>query len=129
MNREPGSTFESIESAHEFVALLTDAVADAKRDITADVQKEADSQYPRRLEALRITLYSLEKLEIHMNASRRILNDLRSIRRLLFQERTAGAAMSGPKAMEQDIPAKAIPPSPKAQMADKCSKSKAAAAA
>jgi hypothetical protein len=129
MNREPGSTFESIESAHEFVALLTDAVADAKRDITADVQKEADSQYPRRLEALRITLYSLEKLEIHMNASRRILNDLRSIRRLLFQERTAGAAMSGPKAKEQDIPAKAIPPSPKAQMADKCSKSKAAAAA
>jgi hypothetical protein len=109
MNREPGSPFESIESAHEFVALLADALAEAKRDITADVQREANSQFPRRLEALRITLYSLEKLEIHMNSSRRILNDLRSIRRLLFQERTAGAATAGPRAKKQDAPARPSP--------------------
>jgi len=31
----------------------------------------------------------MEKLEMHMNKSRRILNDLRSLRRLLFEERMA----------------------------------------
>ena len=128
MNREPGSTFESIESAHEFVALLADVVAEAKRDITADVQREANSQYPRRLEALRITLYSLEKLEIHMNSSRRILNDLRTIRRLLFQERTAGAATAGTRPKKQDAPAIPIPPSPAPQTARQGSVSKAAVA-
>ena len=30
-------TFDSIESAHEFVGLLTEAVVEAKRDIEADV--------------------------------------------------------------------------------------------
>jgi hypothetical protein len=33
----------------------------------------------------------VEKLEFHMSKSQRILNDLRSIRRLLLEERTAGA--------------------------------------
>jgi hypothetical protein len=129
MNREPGSTFESIESAHEFVALLADVVAEAKRDITADVQREAASQSPRRLDALRITLYSLEKLEIHMNSSRRILNDLRSIRRLLFQERAAGAATAAPKTKKQDTSARPIPPNGSAQRAPKGSASKSAAVA
>jgi hypothetical protein len=127
MKLEPGSQFESIESAHEFVALLADALAEAKRDITADVQREANSGFPRRLEALRITLYSLEKLEIHMNSSRRILNDLRTIRRLLFQERTAGAATAGPKAKRQDATAMPIPPSPSPQTAHPGSVSEAAA--
>jgi hypothetical protein len=115
MNREPGSTFESIESAHEFVTLLTDVIAEAKRDITADVQREANSPLPRRLDALRITLYSLEKLEIHMNSSRRILNDLRSIRRLLFQERTAGSTTAAAKTKKQDTPARPIPPNGSSQ--------------
>jgi hypothetical protein len=112
MNREAGSPFESIESAHEFVTLLADAVQDAKRDVAADVQREASSEFPRRLEALRLTLYTLEKLEIHMNSSRRLLNDLRSIRRLLFQERAAGAAKVASKPAKTRLPAKAIPPSP-----------------
>jgi len=40
---------------------------------------------------LRLALYNLEKLAIHMNKSRRVLNDLRSLRRLLLEERSAGA--------------------------------------
>ena len=31
MNHEIGTTFESVESAHEFVRLLSEAVADAKK--------------------------------------------------------------------------------------------------
>jgi hypothetical protein len=89
MTYKAGSPFDSIESAHEFVALLTETVREAKRDVEADVQRESASESPRRLDALRTTLYSMEKLEAHMNQSRRILNDLRSLRRLLFDERTA----------------------------------------
>jgi hypothetical protein len=94
MAHKAGSPFESIESAHEFVALLTETVREAKREVEADVQREADSEFPRRLEALRTTLYSMEKLELHMNKSRRILNDLRSLRRLLFDERSANQKRS-----------------------------------
>ena len=89
MSYKAGSPFDSIESAHEFVALLAETVREAKKDIEADVQRESVSRSPRRLDALRTALYSMEKLELHMNKSRRILNDLRSLRRLLFEERTA----------------------------------------
>jgi hypothetical protein len=77
--------FETLESAHDFVVLLGDTVAEAKRDLACDLRREsADS---RRLDALRLTAYNLDKLELHLNRSRRILNDLRTLRRLLFEER------------------------------------------
>ena len=89
MSHKAGTPFDSIESAHEFVALLSETVREAKRDIEADVQRESSSEFPRRLDALRTALYTMEKLELHMNQSRLILNDLRSLRRLLFDERSA----------------------------------------
>ena len=89
MIHKTGSPFDSIESAHEFVALLAETVREAKREVEADVERESTSKFPRRLEALRSALYSMEKLESHMTKSRRILNDLRSLRRLLFDERRA----------------------------------------
>jgi len=92
MNHEMENTFDSIESAREFIALLTEAVVEAKRDVEADVERESASMGSRRLEALRLTLYNVEKLEFHMNKGRRILNDLRSLRRLLFEERSARPA-------------------------------------
>jgi len=91
------TTFDSIESAHEFLGLLTAAVVDAKRDIEVDVQRESGSKFPRRLEALRLALYNVEKLEFHVNKSHRILNDLRSLRRLLFEERSAGTLTVKPE--------------------------------
>jgi hypothetical protein len=77
--------FETLESAHDFVVLLGDTVAEAKRDLACDLQRE--SANPRRLDALRLAAYNLGKLELHLNRSRRILNDLRTLRRLLFEER------------------------------------------
>jgi len=90
MSCKAGRPFDSIESAHEFVVLLAETVREAKRDVEADVQRESGSQFPRRLDALRTALYSMERLELHMNKSRRILNDLRSLRRLLLGERANG---------------------------------------
>ena len=79
--------FDSIESAHSFLTLLRETVSEAKREIDNDVQRTSDSSVSRRLDALRIAAYKMEKLEFHLNRSSRILNDLRSLRRLLFEER------------------------------------------
>jgi hypothetical protein len=46
----------------------------------------------------------MEKLELHMNKSRRILNDLRSLRRLLFEERTAKPASAPHAKIETQEP-------------------------
>ena len=87
MNHEVA--FDSIESTHEFLTLVAQVVLEAKRDIGAHLQREMSSSFSRRLEALQIIVYLLETLEIDIKKSRRILNDLRSLRRLLFEERTA----------------------------------------
>jgi uncharacterized membrane protein YccC len=80
--------FDNIESAQEYLALLSQALDEAKQTAEADIVREADSQIPRRRDALRLVLYKLEKLEQHIKASRRLLNDLRTLRRLLLEERS-----------------------------------------
>jgi hypothetical protein len=77
--------FETLESARDFVVLLGETVAEAKRELEIDVQRESSAS--RRQDALRIALYNLSRLEIHVSRTRRILNDLRTLRRLLFDER------------------------------------------
>jgi hypothetical protein len=89
--------FESIESAHEFLKLLADTVIEAKRDLEADISAEANTRVARRVEALRLACYKVDKLEHHLKASTRILNDLRMLRRVLLEERVATALASGSK--------------------------------
>jgi hypothetical protein len=96
MNPGFGSPFSSIEDAHEFLTLLAQTIFETRLDLEADVQRE--SNFSRRAEALKLTLYTLNKLEFHMNRSRRILNDLRTLRRLLFEERTLSALTARPRA-------------------------------
>jgi len=88
MNHEVA--FDSIESTQEFLTLVAQVVLEAKRDIGAHLQREMSSSFSRRLEALQIIVYLLETLEINIKKSRRILNDLRSLRRLLLGERANG---------------------------------------
>ena len=49
----------------------------------------------RRKEALQLVAYNLAKLNLHMTTSRRILNDLRTLRRLLLAERRGENAGAG----------------------------------
>jgi len=97
MNPASTSPFDSIENAHEFMTLLAQTVFETKLEIEADVARESSSNYPRRTEALKLALYTLTRLEFHMDRSRRILNDLRTLRRLLFEERTLTALTARPK--------------------------------
>jgi hypothetical protein len=104
MKHAPAGPFDSIESAHDFVSLFVDSVADAKREIESDVQREAAAPASRRLDALRLAAYNLEKLEQHVKKSRVILNDLRSLRRLLFEERAAARAPANAKPPQKAAP-------------------------
>ncbi len=108
MERQSEQPFDSIESAYDFFRILSEAVAEAKRDIDGQIQgqiqRESSSESSRRLDALRIAYYSVEKLELHINCSRRILNDLRSLRRLLFEERAASKAAIASKPVAPPAP-------------------------
>lgn len=107
---ESRTPFDTIESAHGFVALLFEAVAEAKLTLDADTQAQANGD-ARRTDALRLASYNLAKLELHLNRSSRILNDLRSLRRLLYEERKKlGAAKNG--AVRPINAPKAVPAAP-----------------
>ena len=88
MNHESDTPFESIEGAQEYLKLLYAAVLESRQDVEADVRRQSGFEPQRRLEALRLVLYKLEQLEKHVKTSHRILTDLRTLRRLLLQERT-----------------------------------------
>jgi hypothetical protein len=79
--------FDSIESSHEYVALLADAIEEARREVEAEIALAVADGADRRKEALQLVGYNLAKLTLHITTSRRILNDLRSLRRLLLAER------------------------------------------
>ena len=84
--------FDSIESAHEYVALLSvqvGVVRDALPNDFADARRETAG---RRLDALRLVDYKLTQLEHHLTTAGRLLNDLRALRRLLLGERDTTAA-------------------------------------
>lgn len=84
---KPETPFDDIEGSHEYVRLLAEAVDEARRDVEAEIAAAEQDRADRRKEALLLVSYNLAKLNLHITSSRRILNDLRSLRRLLLAER------------------------------------------
>jgi hypothetical protein len=89
VNYEPETPFDNIESALEYVNLLLEATREAQGQIHTEILGAANPHLARRKEALQLVHYKLEKLSSHVASSRRILNDLRMLRRLLLEERKA----------------------------------------
>lgn len=102
----PENPFANVEAAHEYVALLVEAVGQARAEVAQDLAAaEAHPQDARPLDALRLVAYKLDRLEASLATSRRLLNDLRRLRRLLLGEgedeptpAPAGPAVASPKA-------------------------------
>jgi len=84
---QPETPFDSIESSHEYVALLAEAIAEARLEVEADIAAAEREHADRRKAGLLLVSYNLAKLNLHITGSRRILNDLRTLRRLLLAER------------------------------------------
>ncbi len=87
--------FDHIESSLEFVALLGEAIRDTVVEIEADVAAAETQGASRRVEALQLVHFKLTKLDGHVGSSHRILNDLRTLRRLLLEERTLAKCSQG----------------------------------
>ncbi|HUE85433.1 MAG TPA: hypothetical protein VMO26_05085 [Vicinamibacterales bacterium] len=79
--------FDSLESTYEYICLLEEALAEAREVIEDDARAARSDGAARRLQALQIVSHKLHSLNEHMHASRRLLNDLRTLRRLLLGER------------------------------------------
>jgi hypothetical protein len=79
--------FDNIESAQQFVELLIQAIKESWRDVDAEIALAEGNGLGRSKKALQLVSANLAKLSQHMTASRRILNHLKTLRRLLLQER------------------------------------------
>lgn len=78
--------FDSIESAQDFMGLLSEAIAEAIRDVEDDRKAGEKEGQERRVQALNLALYKLKLLDEHVVKGQRILKDLGSIRRILVGE-------------------------------------------
>jgi hypothetical protein len=101
MNAALQTPFDSVENAHDYVRLLGEAIAEAKSDIEADLAVATKAKSERHVQALRIVQFKLDKLEQHLKTSSRLLNDLRSLRRLLLEERLEPAVVGPRKDSEE----------------------------
>ena len=79
--------FDSIEGALEYVGLLGEAIQKARTDVQAEVARARSESLARQLDALLLAAYKLDRLAAHIKAGHRLLNDLRTLRRLLLGER------------------------------------------
>ena len=79
--------FDNIESAEQFVELLIEAIKESRRDVDAEIARAEANRSGRSKRALQLVSTNLAKLSQHMTTSRRILNHLKTLRRLLLQER------------------------------------------
>jgi septal ring factor EnvC (AmiA/AmiB activator) len=87
VNYKSQTPFDNIESALEYVNHLLDATQEAQAQIETEILRTASPELARRKQALQLVCYKLDKLSSHIAASRRNLNDLRTLRRLLLEER------------------------------------------
>jgi hypothetical protein len=82
-NERSGHPFPSIESAYEYVGLLLQAIEETAVDVDEDLGDARQDGSARRREVFQLIAYKLGQLRFHLSASRRLLNDLRTLRRML----------------------------------------------
>ena len=84
--------FDSIEGALEYIGLLREAAQKASNSVQEDIVRARAENAARRIHALQLVTYKLERLCRHLDASHRLLNDLRTLRRLILNERPGNEA-------------------------------------
>jgi hypothetical protein len=100
---EAETPFDTIEGSHEYVAMLAESLDEARRDVEAEIAAAERDGAERRKQALLLVSYNLAKLHLHITTSRRILNDLRTLRRLLLAER--GLPVEEDEGNDREVPA------------------------
>jgi hypothetical protein len=81
MTSTPEHQLGTLDDAYDLVARLGEKVKDARHEIEAQVKRNSVSSH--RLDSLRLALRDLNKIELHMNQTGRILDELLTLRQLL----------------------------------------------
>jgi uncharacterized protein YpiB (UPF0302 family) len=79
--------FDSIESAQEYMNVLAEIILDVMKELNRDRQIALVDHQQRRAQALELATFKLKTLGCYVHKSRRMLNDLRILRRLIMNER------------------------------------------
>jgi hypothetical protein len=74
--------FDSIESAQDYVRLLSEELTRVLTEFETEHEPESLLVSARHLDAVRLVCYKIQRLQHHLRASGRLLNDLRLLRRL-----------------------------------------------
>jgi hypothetical protein len=89
-----GRPFESVESAHEYVGLLLQVIEETADEVDHRLRRPDCTDALPRQEAFQLVAYKLERLRSHVATSRRLLSDLRALRRMLQGEGAPTPAIS-----------------------------------
>jgi hypothetical protein len=96
MMTEPiDQTFDSIESAQDFMQVLAETIFDAMKELNEEQRAAAKGGAERRAKAIELALFKLKMLTCYVQKSRRTLNDLRMLRRLILNERATVEQLIG----------------------------------
>lgn len=79
--------FDSIESAQDFMSVLAATLLDEMKDLKRDYEVAVRDGQERRGQAIELAMFKLKTLCCYVHKSRRALNDLRMLRRLILNER------------------------------------------
>jgi len=85
--------FDSIESAYDFMNVLAETILDNIKDLHRDHQIALHEGQGRRAQAIELAIFKAKTLNSYVYKSRRTLNDLRTIRRLVLNERATPEAL------------------------------------
>ena len=83
VNRD--APFGTIESAQEFLALLDEQIDEAMAEVRDELRTCTDRAPARRVEAWQVVLHTLTRLSSHISESRRLANNLRTLRNLMYR--------------------------------------------
>ena len=87
--------FDSIESAQEFMNVLALTALDVIKDLGHDRERALQNGDQRRAQAIDLAIFKLKTLGCYVHKSKRTLNDLRTLRRLIQNERLTAASAAG----------------------------------
>jgi hypothetical protein len=79
--------FESIESAHGYMNILATTILEVMGELQRDRDRALRDGDQRRAQAIDLAIFKLKTLNCYVFKSRRTLNDLRILRRLILNER------------------------------------------
>lgn len=81
--------FDSIESAHDYMDILATTTLEVLSELERDRDQALRDGEQRRAQAIDLAIFKLKMLGCYVYKGRRMLNDLRILRRLILNERVS----------------------------------------